>query len=116
MNVRVRKTIAILTSALIVPMTLPGLSSTVSAHEEMPVLSGSYEEKTVDAIHAYDPITDLEKERNYRNSVSVVQNKIIFSVIDKRVVGSTPVLYALTTKVICAENIISPILNLFMKQ
>ena len=38
----------------------------------------------ISSEHAYNPIAELEAEKQYRESTTVAENKIIFSVIDQR--------------------------------
>ena len=53
--------------------------------------------------HAYDPIAELEAEKQYRESTTVVENKIIFSIIDQRPDKSKAV-YLKDSDPVCKDN------------
>ncbi len=53
--------------------------------------------------HAYDPIAELEAEKQYRESTTVVENKIIFSIIDQRPDKSKAV-YLKDSDSVCKDN------------
>ncbi len=53
--------------------------------------------------HAYDPIAELEAEKQYRESTTVVENKIIFSIIDQRPDKSKAV-YLKDSDRVCKDN------------
>ncbi len=57
----------------------------------------------ISSEHAYDPIAELEAEKQYRESTTVVENKIIFSVIDQRPDKSKAV-YLKDSDSVCKDN------------
>ncbi len=62
---------------------------TPSAQQQMTEPSVSSGSDTA-TEHAYDPIAEREAEQTYRDSTNFVENKLIFSVLDKRKDGFSP--------------------------
>ena len=91
-----KKAISLMISAVMVLNS--GVSDVYAVTEEPAV-----PEVLISDNHAYDPIAELEAERAYRDSTRIVQNKLLFTVLDYRAVGAAPV-YWTDSNPVCKAN------------